>query len=136
MAKLSKFDEARIGGMQYALKIAEEKGVDGLRDEVRFRCDYKIPIGLPQSKLDEFSQNVKHQMYDTMKVVASMALCDSFGFGAKRLKEFWGKFEDLCEAKIKDYVTFQDFIDTMNAEKKVDIPQIGENNKNVKVEMD
>ena len=131
--KLDKFDEARIGGMQYAINLVKTKGIEEAEKEVKFRCSYNIPVGLKQDELDSFSTDVKHQMFDTMKVVASMSLRDTFGFGASRLKRFWQSFEELCESTIKDYATFQDFIDTINHECNADMGEIRVCGKDTKV---
>ena len=114
MAKVNKEELARIGGMQYALKIAKEakdKGddpVQALEKEVQFRCKYNVPISIPQSAMNEFCEKVKENMFRTMKIVAEMSLRDAFDFSTVRLKRFWDKFDSYCECIFKDYVTFED----------------------------
>lgn len=44
MAKLSKEELARMEGMSYALKIAKEKGIEGLKEELKFRHAYDVPL--------------------------------------------------------------------------------------------
>ena len=38
MARLSKEDMARLDGLQMALEIVEQGGVEALREEVKWRC--------------------------------------------------------------------------------------------------
>ena len=45
MAKISKEEQARREGMAYALRIAKEKGVDGLEHEIKMRA-------LPTARLE------------------------------------------------------------------------------------
>ena len=42
MAKLSKEEQARREGMSYALRVAREKGIDGLEEELKFRQAYDV----------------------------------------------------------------------------------------------
>lgn len=35
--KLQEYTNARNDGMEFALKIIEEKGIDGLKEEMKFR---------------------------------------------------------------------------------------------------
>ena len=53
--KISKEEKARREGMAYALKIAKEKGVDGLEEEIRFRNVSLAPIVIPRKELTEFT---------------------------------------------------------------------------------
>ena len=49
MAKLSKEEQARREGMSYALRVAREKGIDGLEEELRFRQAYDVPLKISQT---------------------------------------------------------------------------------------
>lgn len=54
--KLSKEERARREGMAYALKVAKEKGVDGLEEEMKRRGVSIAPCILPEKELDELYQ--------------------------------------------------------------------------------
>lgn len=41
MAKLSKEEMARREGMAYALRIAKEKGIDALEEDLKMRTTFK-----------------------------------------------------------------------------------------------
>ena len=129
--KLSKEDEWRISGMQYALKIAKKDGIEALEKEINFRCRYEIPLDVSQKTINKFTDNVKANMFDTMKIMVSSTLRDEFDFGAKRLQRFIQRFEQKCECMIKDYCSWQDQIDSLKEETGLEM-SIRENNKNVK----
>lgn len=42
MARLSKEDMARLDGLQMALEIVEQGGVEALREEVKWRCSNRV----------------------------------------------------------------------------------------------
>lgn len=129
--KLSKEDEWRISGMQYALKIAKKDGIEALEKEINFRCRYEVPLGVSQKTINKFTDNVKANMFDTMKIMVSSTLRDEFDFGTKRLQRFIQRFEQKCECMIKDYCSWQDQIDSLKEETGLEM-SIRENNKNVK----
>ncbi|MCQ2507252.1 MAG: hypothetical protein MJ097_00515 [Dorea sp.] len=135
MSKISKEEQARLSGIQYALKIcndAKKNGADpmeALEKEVKFRCTYNVPIKVSEKALDELTASVKNHMYDTMKIIIGLLLHNELGFGKTRLERFWERFESQCECVYKGYVTFEDMAAALEDEAKVKLDPIRANNK-------
>lgn len=126
MAKVDKYEQARRDGISYALKIAEERGVDGLREEIRYRNITKHPIGLEQSYLDEWFKQVRLVLVGAIKCASVITLHDNFGFGAKRCGKYLDEFSEKVDAVFKDYASIEDFRDIIKEEIGIDIFYINE----------
>lgn len=121
MAKMSKFEEARRDGLAYALKIAEEKGVEGLREEIRYRNITKHPIGLEQAYLDDWFEHVKLVLVGAIKCASVLTLHDKFGWGALRLNRYLDDFTEKVDAVFQNYASIEDFRDQIKEEIGIDI---------------
>lgn len=129
----NKEELARREGMSYALKVAKEKGIDGLEAELKRRSAYNIPIGIPDKALDEFITNVKNCTLDTVLILACVTLHDEYGFGQQRIQRFLDRFDDKADCLANpDWTTWQDQIDILADECDIHL-SIRENNKNVKI---
>lgn len=104
MAK-DKFIEGRNEGMLFALKIAEEKGIEELKKECKMRGLTNLPTAVPKKALDEFTNNVKMQMVDTFKILLAATLRDEFGFGRERIWRALNNFSNKAECLADDYCT-------------------------------
>lgn len=131
MAK-DKFMEGRNEGMAFALQIAEEKGIEGLREEVRFRGITKLPTGVPKKALDECVKNIKMNVIDTFTILMIATLHDEFGFGQVRCQRAMKRFEEKSDCLADDYCSWEDYIQVIKEELNLTLG-IRENNKNVKV---
>ena len=113
MAKVTREEEARRSGMAYALKIAKEKGIEALEEELRFRNITKAPLTIPHSEVDRFSAEVKHNCVITFKLMTMLTLHDEFGFGQKRLEQFMERFMLKTECINEDYASWKDYQDIL-----------------------
>jgi hypothetical protein len=116
MAKESKEDLARREGMAYALKVAKEKGIEGLEEEIKFRGITKIPVGVPRSACDEAINKIKLNTIDTITILFAATLRDEFDFGTKRIQRALNRFNDKAEHIIGDYCTWDDYIQVIQEE--------------------
>lgn len=130
---MKKEELARLDGMQFALEIAEKRGVQGLREEVEYRHRYKVPLNVSKKEVDEFVKNAKCNMVDTVKIVAAIILHDNFGFRKQRVEKFMVQFENKCECIVKDYVTFTDMQQVLEDEIKIKLG-IRSNDKSVRIQ--
>ncbi len=83
MAKKVEYMKGRNEGMAFALQIAEKRGLEGLREECRFRGATNVPSQIPKEVYDEYEQRVKVCTIDTVMSMSLIALVDAFGFGRK-----------------------------------------------------
>ena len=86
--KLSREEIARRQGMEYALKIAKEKGIEGLEQEIKRRGRTVAPCLVPQKEMDEFTLKVKQNATGVVTALSEMVLRDKFGFGTTRMNRF------------------------------------------------
>ena len=128
----SKEEQARLQGMSYALRVAKEKGIDGLEEELKRRQAYNIPIRISNKELQAFTDNAKNMMLDTILILASVTLHDEFGFGHDRLNRFKERFNFKAECIGEDFTDWQDQIDILKEECGLEY-SIRFNDKNVRV---
>ena len=128
----SKEEQARLQGMSYALKVAKEKGIDGLEEELKRRKAYNIPVRIGEKELQAFTDNAKNMMLDTILILASVTLHDEFGFGHDRLNRFKERFNFKAECIGDSFTDWQDQIDILKEECGLEY-SIRFNDKNVRV---
>lgn len=131
MAK-DKFMEGRNEGMLFALRIAEEKGIEGLKDEIRFRHLTSLPTAVPRKALNECVENIKMNVVDTFTLLTVATLHDEFGFGQKRCQQFIKRFEEKTDCLVDDYCSWEDYIRAIKEELNLTL-DIRKNDKNVKI---
>ncbi len=116
MAKVNKEEQARREGMAYALKIAKEKGIEGLEEEIRFRNIVKAPIAISRAKVDDMLVSIKMNVIDTVTILSAMTLRDEFDFGKQRIQRFVQRFNLKAECIMDDYTTWDDQIECLREE--------------------
>ena len=116
MAKVNKEEQARREGMAYALKIAKEKGIEGLEEEIRFRNIIKAPIAISRAKVDDMLVSIKMNVIDTVTILSAMTLRDEFDFGKQRIQRFVERFNLKAECIMDDYTTWDDQIECLREE--------------------
>ena len=127
----SKEELARREGMSYALRYAREHGLDALEEDLKRRAAYDIPVRISQKELQEFTNNAKSMILDTVLILTSVTLHDEFGFGRKRLEQFIKRFNFKAECIGEDYTDWQDQIEILKEECGLEY-QIRQNDKDVK----
>ena len=130
--KLSREDQARREGMAYALRIAKEKGIDGLEEEIRFRNVSMAPIALPRRELKEFTDKVKVNTIDTITALSAYVLRDKFGFGTVRIQRFINWVNEFADSICGEWLTFGDIQQVIKDEIGIEL-QMRRNDSNVKV---
>ena len=116
MGKLSKEEIARHEGMSYALRVAKEKGIDGLEADLKMRNAIDLPVRCSKKDLDVFSNNVKVNILYHIKVLMAVTLHDEFGFGQTRLKRFLARFDNKAECLAGDYTDWEDQVQILAEE--------------------
>lgn len=127
-----KYEQARREGMAYALRIAKEKGIDGLEEELKYRNCTEMPIGISRYECEEVTAAVKHNCIDTCLILAASTLHDEFDFGKTRILRFRDRFNNKAECIMDDYSTWEDEIQVLAEEVDV-VLGIRDNNKNIYV---
>lgn len=130
--KFSKEEQWRREGMAYALKVAREKGVEGLEEEIKFRNISQVPIAISRDKIDECILNIKLNTIDTMLILSASTLRDEFGFGKDRLARFVERFNGKAECLADGFCTWDDQMQMLAEECGIKL-NIRHNDKNVKL---
>lgn len=116
MAKTNEYMAGREDGLQLALRIVKEKGIEGLEEEIRFRNITGIHTLLDKKSLDTATKKIKEMTIDTFTVLSVATLRDEFDFGKKRCERFIDRMNLKVECLLDDMVTWQDFIDNIEEE--------------------
>lgn len=116
MAKVNKEEQARREGMAYALKVAKEKGIDGLEEELKFRNATHIPVAVSRSACDEQINLIRLNTIDTVTILFVATLHDEFDFGQKRVQRVLDRFDQKAEGIIGNYCTWDDYIQLIKEE--------------------
>lgn len=132
MARLDKEEVARRDGMAYALRIAKEKGIEGLEEEIKYRNITEIPIAIKRDKLNECIENIKLNTIDTILILSAVTLRDEFGFGKARLARFIERFNLKTDCLVEDYCTWDDLRQNLEEECGIKL-SIRQNNQNVRL---
>lgn len=113
MAKMNKELMARLEGMQYAYDFAKKNGLDALEEEIKFRCNTKLPYTTNRQQVMEFQEMIKQRMLSTVALMSVLILREEFGFGSQRLKRFSDKFKDNTEQLQSGDLTWRDTYEAM-----------------------
>lgn len=113
MAKMNKELMARLEGMQYAYEFAKKNGLDALEEEIKFRCNTKLPYTTNRQQVMEFQEMIKQRMLSTVALMSVLILREEFGFGSQRLKRFSDKFKDNTEQLMSGDLTWRDTYEAM-----------------------
>lgn len=132
MAKINKEEQWRHEGMAYALKVAKERGIEGLEEEIKYRNISLVPIAVSKEKMDECVNNIKLNTIDTMLILSASTLRDEFGFGKERIARFIERFNLKAECLVDGFCTWDDQMTTLAEECGIEL-SIRHNDKNVRV---
>lgn len=131
MARIDKKEQARREGMAYALRIAKEKGIDALEEDLKMRNAIGLPVGVDRKALNQFTENVKFNTVDTMVILMAVTLHDEFGFGEKRVQRAIDRFMFKANCLDEDYTTWQEQIEILKEELGIEL-SIRANDKDVR----
>lgn len=110
MSKYDEYARGRADGLSLALNIAERYGIEGIREEIKFRNQTGIKTSLAVKELDVASQKIKEMTVDTMTVLSILTLNQKFGFGPKRSQTFLDGLTENADEIINEMSTWQDCI--------------------------
>ena len=127
----SREEQARMEGMAQALRIAKDKGVEGLEEEIRVRNITGLPCAVSKKALDECIVNIKENTIDTVLILAAYVLHWKFGWGKIRLERFIQEFNFQAECLTGDYCSWDDLRQEMRSECGIEL-EIRKNDRNVR----
>jgi hypothetical protein len=107
--------------MEFALRLAKDKGIEELEKEVRFRNRTGVSLNLTRQEIAAGSDKIKNMTFDTMLAMSLMTLRDEFDFGKKRLERFKDRFTEKAASLAEDYCTWLDIVDALKEETGIEL---------------
>lgn len=103
----------RNEGMAYALRIAKEKGIEGLEEEIKFRNITQMPISVNRKEAEKFVEETKMNCLDTVLIMALNVLNDEFDFSQEQLNQFKARFNFKAENLVDGFMSWKDLQDVL-----------------------
>ena len=110
MAKINKFEQARIDGFEYFVRLYQKQDIriPEIDEEIKRRNLTGKPIGLDKDMEQEYCKNVFRLAVDTTTILVQEVLHIKYGFGRKRLNQFKEWFNSEADCVTSDSVTWGD----------------------------
>ena len=132
MARLSKEEQARRDGMQWALRVAEDGGVEALKRECEIRSITDLPVGVREKEADQFCNNVKMNTVDAVTILSLTVLTDEFGFTREQCNQFKERFNLKTECILGGFVNWKELLEQIREDLDMKL-KIRENSNNVHI---
>ncbi len=118
MAKLSKEERIRIDGFEYFVSIYKNQDIriPEIDEEIRRRNLTGKPIGIDKKSELAYEALIQKHVLKIAVIIYTWILHNKLGFGEKRLIRAIEWFWEVADQIDEDYVTCQDFIDTLKEE--------------------
>lgn len=105
---------AKFEGMDFALRVVKEKGIEGLEKEIEWRRGSKVgPIRLTREEINQANDAIKIRCHDTIMALAVLTLRDEFDFGEVRAKRFMERFNSKTDFLLSGEVTWDDITEVL-----------------------
>ena len=88
MNKMREYERGREDGLDLALRIVRQGGMEALEKEVKFRNITGVHTSLAVKDLDKASEQIKAMTLDTFTILSVAVLHDYFGFGQIRCQRY------------------------------------------------
>lgn len=115
--KLQEYNNVANNAMEFALRIVEEKGIDALKEEVKFRQCVPLPTSVSREMFLNTMLKFKNDTLDLILLVSNCALDREFEFNAEQLHRFTTRFNLIMDClDDKDNVLPQELLDNLKEE--------------------
>lgn len=107
--------------MKFALRVAEENGIDGLRKEVNFRDKTGLSLKMTQAELDEATRVIKRKCIENVYAIVFMTIRDEFGFGKERLLRLFDRLNSRSASMIEEMIEIDEYRKQLETETGIKI---------------
>lgn len=121
MNKMREYEKGREDGLDLALRIVRDGGLEALEKEIRFRNISGIHTSLAAKDLDKASEKIKEMTLDTFTIIGIAALHDAFGFGEKRCQRWMDKVMEGADYLVDGLATWEDYISNIKERLNLDL---------------
>lgn len=105
MSRLDREAEARMNGMDYALRRIKEIGIEEFEKELEWRGRKNFSAHITSRE----AINAAEQAYKHIRIAALITLYDEFDFDKKMLDRFNERYNDKMDSLNKGYVNWGDY---------------------------
>lgn len=116
MNKMREYERGREDGLDLALRIVKQGGVEALEKEIKFRGITGIHTSMAAKDLDKAAEKIKEMTMDTFTIMGIAALHDCFGFGQVRCQRWMDKFAEGADLLVDGLATWNDYIESVKSE--------------------
>lgn len=120
MGKLDQYMQGRTEGMELALRIVKDKGIEELEKEIKFRSTSGISLNVTSKELTAASENIKEMMLKTFTVLSIASIHDVFGFGKKRCQKYMDRMNEGVGYLMQDMATWEDYANAIKEQIGID----------------
>lgn len=113
MGKMRDYEAGRADGLDLAVRIVRDGGLEALEKEIKFRGITGINTSLAKKDLDKAATKIKEMTMDLLIVLGVAALHDEFGFGEKRCQRWMDKVSEGADYIADDMAQWKDYIDAI-----------------------
>ena len=121
MGKVDEYASGRADGLQMALKLVEEGGIDALKQEIKFRNITGINTVMCKKEVEKATNKIKAMTCDTILALSVLTIRDEFDFGRHRCERFIKRFNGKTECLLDDMLKWKDVLDTVREEMGIDL---------------
>ena len=121
MNKMREYEKGREDGLDLALRIVRDGGLEALEKEIRFRNISGIHTSLAAKDLDKAAEKIKELSLDVFTIIGIAALHDEFGCGQKRCQRWMDKMNEGADYLIDGLATWEDYINSVKEQLGMDI---------------
>lgn len=121
MNKMREYERGREDGLDLALRIVKQGGIEALEKEIKFRNITGVHTSLATKDLDKASQKIKEMTLDTFTILGIAVLHDCFGFGQIRCQRFMDGMDKGAEYLADDLATWPDYIKSIKEQIGIDL---------------
>lgn len=121
MNRMREYERGRADGLDLALRIVRDGGLEALEKEIRFRNISGIHTSLAAKDLDKAAEKIKELSLDVFTIIGIAALHDEFGFGQKRCQRWMDKMNEGADYLIDGLATWEDYINSVKEQLGMDI---------------
>ena len=111
--KITKEYKIEMQAMSKALKIAKEKGIDALEEELKMRGATKMPMTVSAARGKAWMEHVSDTVVETVMLMSVSVLRDEFLFGEKRINRFLDRYAEKTDCMAHGYVNWEDLQEEM-----------------------
>ena len=105
MSRLDREAEARMNGMDYALRRIKEIGIEEFEKELEWRGRKNYSVHITSRE----AINAAEQAYKHIRIAALITLHDEFDFDKAMLDRFNERYNDKMDSLNKGYVNWGDY---------------------------